>query len=116
MLIFQGKKIIIKKKIIYALPLIFGIGKVTAIKICKNLGLVQHLRVEQLTESQQNSLTKLITLKYSIEKTLKNKIKNNILNLVQIHCNRGYCHRKGLPVRGQRTRTNARTQKNIFHY
>jgi|688.fasta_scaffold540676_2 small subunit ribosomal protein S13 len=111
MLVFQGKKIIITKKIIYALPLIYGIGKATAIKICKDLGIVQHLKIEQLTEDQQNSITKIITLNYQIENTLKNQIKNNISSLIKINCNKGVCHKKGLPVRGQRSRTNARTQK-----
>jgi len=111
MLIIQGKKIPTTKKLIYALPLLYGIGKQAAKEICYKLGFAKNLTIAQLTEDQKLSLIKYINSKYLIENNLEIKIQKDINNLIKNNSYRGFCHKSGLPVRGQRSRTNARTQK-----
>ncbi len=99
------------KRLEISLTYIFGIGRSTSIKVCDALGLDRGLRAGQLTEEQIASLATHIQKNYSVEGQLRRTIAGNISRLRDIGCYRGLRHRRGLPVRGQRTRTNARTRK-----
>jgi len=99
------------KKINIGLAAIFGIGPSLAEEILSKAKIDSGLRVKDLTESQVNELRKIIESGYKIEGNLKREISSNINRLINIGCYRGIRHKKGLPVRGQRTRCNARTRK-----
>ncbi|MEO0112639.1 MAG: 30S ribosomal protein S13 [candidate division WOR-3 bacterium] len=99
------------KKILYALPLIYGIGLPTAKKILKKLGISGDKKVKELTEEEFTALRKEIETNYKVEGALRAEVAANIKRLIEIGCYRGIRHQRGLPVRGQRTRTNARTRK-----
>lgn len=94
-----------------ALTYIFGIGRTSARKICNATHIDPEIRVNDLTPQQVNELRKLIENDYKVEGRLRSDIALNIKRLMDIGCYRGLRHRKGLPLRGQRTRTNARTRK-----
>jgi small subunit ribosomal protein S13 len=100
-----------KKKIEYALPYIYGIGLTLSRKILKDTGIDPNKRVYELTEEEVALLNKEIASNYVVEGELRKQVQMNIKELMDIKCYRGLRHRKGLPVRGQRTRTNARTRK-----
>ncbi len=89
---------------------IYGIGRTTAKKICKAAKVDEHIRVKNLTEEQLSAIRQEIS-KYHVEGDLRREVALNIKRLTEIGCYRGQRHRKGLPVNGQRTRTNARTRK-----
>ena len=93
-----------------ALTAIYGIGRSRSDEICSELGIPTHIKLKELSESQLDQLRDLIA-KYVIEGDLRREISMNIKRLMDLGCYRGYRHRRGLPVRGQRTRTNARTRK-----
>jgi len=98
------------KRIVISLTYIYGIGRTRAEEIVKHLGFDPNVRVRDLNESQIAALnTHLQT--YQLEGDLRREVQNNIKRLVSIGAYRGLRHRLGLPVRGQRTRTNARTRK-----
>lgn len=99
------------KKVNIGLAAIFGIGQPLAEEILSKAKIDSGLRVRDLTESQVNELRKIIESGYKIEGNLKREISSNINRLINIGCYRGIRHKKGLPVRGQRTRCNARTRK-----
>jgi len=99
------------KRIEIALTYIFGIGNTTAKKILAATGVNPDTRVKDLSEEDENNLRAYIDKNYNVEGDLKREIALNIKRLVEINCYRGIRHRKGLPVRGQRTKTNARTRK-----
>ncbi len=99
------------KKINIGLAAIFGIGPSLAEEILSKAKIDSGLRVKDLTESQVNELRKIIESGYKIEGDLKREISSSINRLINIGCYRGIRHKKGLPVRGQRTRCNARTRK-----
>ncbi|MEO0089288.1 MAG: 30S ribosomal protein S13 [candidate division WOR-3 bacterium] len=99
------------KKILYALPLIYGIGLPTAKKILEKLGISGDKKVKELTDEEFTTLRKEIETNYKVEGALRAEIGANIKRLIEIGCYRGIRHQRGLPVRGQRTRTNARTRK-----
>ncbi|MCS7065896.1 MAG: 30S ribosomal protein S13 [Fimbriimonadales bacterium] len=99
------------RKIEYALPVIFGIGLSTARKILQKTGVDPNKRVRELTEEEVAKLRDEIERNYTIEGDLRRQQQMNIRRLIEIGCYRGLRHRRGLPVRGQRTRTNARTRK-----
>ncbi len=99
------------KKVNIGLAAIFGIGPSLAEEILSKAKIDSGLRVRDLTESQVNELRKIIESGYKIEGDLKREISSNINRLINIGCYRGIRHKKGLPVRGQRTRCNARTRK-----
>lgn len=99
------------KRIAFALPKIYGIGLSLAQKICQNTGVDPFKRVEELTPEEVNKIEKYIEANFKVEGELRREIKENIKRLIAIQCYRGLRHQKGLPVRGQRTRTNARTRK-----
>jgi len=100
------------KRIDIALTYIFGIGRVTAVKICDELQLDRTVRARDLTEDQITTIASFIQkAKFNVEGELRREHAQHIGRLRDIGCYRGLRHRRGLPVRGQRTRTNARTRK-----
>lgn len=99
------------KRLLVALRYIYGIGKSLAYQIPKKLGIDPNKKISELTEEEFNKLKNEIEKNYKVEGDLRTEIKLNIKRLIDIGCYRGIRHKKGLPVRGQRTRTNARTRK-----
>ena len=99
------------KRIEIALTYIFGIGNTTAKKILAETGVNPDTRVKDLTDDDENKLREYIDKNINVEGDLRREIALNIKRLVEINCYRGIRHRRGLPVRGQRTKTNARTRK-----
>ena len=93
-----------------ALTYIYGIGETTAKQICEDAGVDPAIRVKDLTEAQETALRNEVD-KYKVEGDLRRETNMNIKRLMEIGCYRGVRHRKGLPVHGQRTKTNARTRK-----
>jgi len=99
------------KRVVIGLTSIFGIGKSTSLKILEQAGVSQDKKVADLTDDEVNKLRNIITSEIKVEGSLKTEVQNNIKRLMDIGSNRGKRHRRGLPVRGQRTKTNARTRK-----
>ena len=100
-----------EKRVEVGLTYIYGIGLSRARKILKETGVSSDTRVKDLSEDEVNSLRDYINKNFTVEGDLKRKIALDIKRLVEIGCYRGIRHRKGLPVRGQKTKTNARTRK-----
>ena len=99
------------KRIDVSLRYIYGIGPAIAREIIQKLKLNPSMRAHQLTPDDIARLNSIIQSEYIVEGDLRRQVQNNIKRLVGIHCYRGMRHKAGLPVRGQRTRTNARTRK-----
>jgi small subunit ribosomal protein S13 len=99
------------KRIEYALPYIYGIGLSSAKKIVAQAGINPDTRVRDLTESETSKLREILERDYRVEGDLRREVSLNIRRLVEIGCYRGLRHRRSLPVRGQRTKTNARIRK-----
>ena len=99
-----------EKRIVVSLTYIYGIGNTTAKKICDAAGVSVDIRTKNLTDEQLTALRSEVA-KYRTEGELRREVALNIKRLTEIGCYRGIRHKKGLPVRGQRTRTNARTRK-----
>jgi small subunit ribosomal protein S13 len=99
------------KRVVIALQYIHGIGPKIAKDIMTNLGLPMERRVSQLTDAEVLQIRELIDRDYMVEGDLRREVAMNIKRLMDLGCYRGLRHRKGLPVRGQRTHTNARTRK-----
>lgn len=99
------------KRVVIGLTSIFGIGKSTAQKILSRAAISEDKKVSQLTDDEVNHIRAEITNDMKVEGSLKSEIAMNIKRLMDIGTYRGKRHRKGLPARGQRTRTNARTRK-----
>ena len=99
------------KRVEIGLTYIFGIGRPTAAKILAATGVDPDTRVKDLAEADVAKLRDYIDANYTVEGDLRREVALNIKRLVEIGCYRGVRHRKGLPVRGQRTKTNARTRK-----
>jgi len=99
------------KKIEVGLTYIYGIGDSTALEILEKAGVSRDQRVRDLTETDTNKLRQTIEKEYRVEGALRTEIAMNIKRLMDIGSYRGIRHRRGLPVRGQRTHTNARTKK-----
>ena len=99
------------KRIEIGLTYIYGIGRKSAQDILKAAGVDGDIRVKDLTEDQESALREVIDKNYTIEGDLRREVALNIKRLTEIGCYRGVRHRRGLPVRGQRTKTNARTRK-----
>ncbi|MFN5352335.1 MAG: 30S ribosomal protein S13 [Alphaproteobacteria bacterium] len=106
-----GVNLPVNKKINYALPYIYGVGKTRADFICAELGIDVNKRVNKLTDQEIIQITEFIAKNYDVEGDLRREVSLNIKQLVDMGCYRGIRHRKKLPVRGQRTHTNARTRK-----
>ncbi|MFZ0134328.1 MAG: 30S ribosomal protein S13 [Desulfobacterales bacterium] len=100
-----------QKRVEIALTYIYGIGRSTSTEILAKTGVDPNTRSDDLTESQINDIRKVIDGDYKVEGELRSDIAMNIKRLMDLGCYRGLRHRKGLPVRGQRTSTNARTRK-----
>jgi small subunit ribosomal protein S13 len=99
------------KRIVIALTYIFGIGSTSAQKILEEAGVDVNTRTEKLTESEVAKIRDVIDRSYKVEGDLRRDISLSIKRLMDLGCYRGLRHRKGLPCRGQRTKTNARTRK-----
>ena len=100
-----------EKRIEIGLTYIYGIGRTSAQKILEMTGINPDIRVKDLTEDQEAALRDVIDKHFTIEGDLRREVALNIKRLSEIGCYRGLRHRRGLPVRGQRTKTNARTRK-----
>ena len=100
-----------EKRIEIGLTYIYGIGRTSAKEILEKAGIDPDIRVKNLTEDQEAALREVIDKHYTIEGDLRREVALNIKRLTEIGCYRGVRHRRGLPVRGQRTKTNARTRK-----
>jgi len=99
-----------KKHAVIALTAIYGVGPTRAANICNAAGIDPGIQMKNLTEEQVDRL-RVEVAKYTVEGDLRREVSMNIKRLMDLGCNRGIRHRRGLPVRGQRTRTNARTRK-----
>jgi small subunit ribosomal protein S13 len=99
------------KRVEVALTYIFGIGRSRAGKICKQVGIPNTLRTDALTDEQTAAMRALIEANFKVEGDLRRDVGMFIKRLTDVNCYRGTRHRKGLPVRGQNTRSNARTRK-----
>lgn len=99
------------KRIEVALTYIYGIGGSTSTKILAQTGVNPDRRVHELSDDEVNRLRRVIENQYKVEGALRTEVSMNVKRLMDIGCYRGLRHRRGLPVRGQRTHTNARTHK-----
>jgi len=99
------------KQIAYSLPYLYGIGKALAKEICKKAGIPETKKTEELSENDIKRIRDLLETEYRVEGDLRREVQMNIKRLMDLGCYRGLRHRKGLPVNGQRTHTNARTRK-----
>ncbi|MFZ2975608.1 MAG: 30S ribosomal protein S13 [Candidatus Moraniibacteriota bacterium] len=109
MLRISGVNIPDEKRIVISLTYIYGIGNAVAAKILKELSISPDKRTKDLDEEEQNAIRTYIEKKIKSEGELKHEVRNNIKRLKEIGCYRGTRHQKGLPTRGQRTKTNNRT-------
>ena len=100
-----------EKRLEISLTYIFGIGRSTAQKICEATGLDKNTRVRDLTEDEVNPIRGWVDQNATVEGDLRRDVQQDIKRKIEIGCLQGIRHRKGLPVRGQRTHTNARTRK-----
>jgi len=100
-----------EKRVEIGLTYIFGIGKTSAQKILEKTGVNPDTRVRDLTEDEVSKLREAIDKDFKVEGDLRREVSLNIKRLMEIGCYRGVRHRRGLPVRGQQTKTNARTRK-----
>ena len=98
------------KHAVIALTAIYGIGRQTASEICAEVGILTSVKIKDLSEEQLESIRTVIS-KMTVEGDLRREVSMNIKRLMDLGCYRGIRHRRGLPLRGQRTRTNARTRK-----
>ena len=106
-----GVNIPTQKRVVVALTYIHGIGRTTAEGICAKLSIPAERRVNELTEDELLRIRETIDQNHTVEGDLRREVAMNIKRLMDLGCYRGLRHRKGLPVRGQRTHTNARTRK-----
>ena len=98
------------KHVVIALTSIYGVGKTTSIKLCKEVGINPETKVSELDNNQLESIRNQIS-QITVEGDLRRVVSMNIKRLMDLGCYRGLRHRRGLPLRGQRTKTNARTRK-----
>jgi small subunit ribosomal protein S13 len=106
-----GVNIPTQKRVVIALQYIHGIGQLYATEICKKVNIPAERRVNQLTDAEILQIREAIDRDYLVEGDLRREVAMNIKRLMDLGCYRGLRHRRGLPVRGQRTHTNARTRK-----
>lgn len=109
----QGVDVPNEKPAYVSLTYLYGIGRTTSISICFGLKIDPQKKAGALTEDEISQINNLLDRDYVIEGALRRKIQQEIARLRDIHSYRGMRHRRGLPVRGQRTRTNARTRKGV---
>jgi len=98
------------KHAVIALTAIYGIGRQTASEICVKVGIIPSVKIKELNEEQLEAIRNVVS-KMTVEGDLRREVSMNIKRLMDLGCYRGIRHRRGLPLRGQRTRTNARTRK-----
>lgn len=106
-----GVNIPTQKRVVIGLQYIYGVGPYKAQEICTKLAFPSEKRVHQLSDEEILKIRELIDRDYKVEGDLRREVAMNIKRLMDLGCYRGLRHRKGLPVRGQRTHTNARTRK-----
>lgn len=106
-----GVNIPTNKRVKIALTYIFGIGRTKAGEICEKVGIDDAKRVNQLADTEVIQIREVIDRDYMVEGDLRREVAMNVKRLMDLGCYRGLRHRRGLPVRGQRTHTNARTRK-----
>ena len=106
-----GVNIPTAKRVVIALTYIHGIGRTKAVAICEKVGIPLERRVSDLTDAEVINIRETIDNDYQVEGDLRREVAMNIKRLMDLGCYRGLRHRRGLPVRGQRTHTNARTRK-----
>ena len=106
-----GVNIPTQKRVLIGLTYIHGIGRTKAQEICSKVGIPAERRVNQLTDDEIVRIREVIDRDYQVEGDLRREVAMNIKRLMDLGCYRGLRHRKGLPVHGQRTHTNARTRK-----
>jgi len=106
-----GVNIPTSKRVVIALTYIHGIGNTKAKEICTKVGIPTERRVNELTDDEVIQIRETIDSDYQVEGDLRREVAMNIKRLMDLGCYRGLRHRRGLPVRGQRTSTNARTRK-----
>ncbi|HIN21111.1 MAG TPA: 30S ribosomal protein S13 [Rhodospirillales bacterium] len=106
-----GVNIPTAKRVVIALTYIHGIGRDSAAKICQNIGIPAEQRVNDLTDDELVRIRETIDQEFQVEGDLRREVAMNVKRLMDLGCYRGRRHRRGLPVRGQRTHTNARTRK-----
>lgn len=99
------------KRLEISLTYIYGVGRHTALEIIAKLGLDPGAKARELTQDDVARINSMLQSEYTVEGDLRRTVNNNIKRLIAINCYRGLRHRLGLPVRGQRTQTNARTRK-----
>ena len=99
------------KRLVISLTYIYGVGKAVSEEVIGKLGLDPNMRAHNLTEEDVSKLNAMLTSEYIVEGDLRRQVQNNIKRLISTNSYRGMRHRVGLPTRGQRTRTNARTRK-----
>jgi small subunit ribosomal protein S13 len=99
------------KRVVISLRYIYGIGPTNAQQICTRLGIAAERRVNQLSDDEVLRIREIIDREFRVEGDLRREVSMNIKRLMDLGCYRGLRHRRGLPVRGQRTHTNARTRK-----
>ena len=100
-----------RKRVVVGLTYIYGIGRCTAEQILAKAGIDESVRTDDLTEGEVRSIRNILDAEYKVEGDLRREVALNIKRLMDLGCYRGLRHRKGLPARGQRTRTNSRTRK-----
>ncbi len=101
------------KQVLFSLPYIYGIGRVTAHQILTQTNIPLDRKVRDLTDDEVVRLRGVIEGEHIVEGDLRRDVRQNIQRLIEINCYRGARHRRGLPVRGQRTKTNARTRRGV---
>lgn len=109
MLRIAGVNIPDEKRIEISLTYIYGIGPSQAVKILDELGISKEVRTKDLSEEDGNKIREYVEKKIRVEGELKHEVRSNVKRLKEVGCYRGIRHQKGLPVRGQRTKTNNRT-------
>lgn len=100
-----------EKKIEVSLSYIYGIGRQTALKICSQVNVSPDTKVRDLTDDEVGRIREVIDKNFTVEGELRKQVRQDIQRLIEINSYRGIRHRRGLPARGQRTRTNARTKR-----
>jgi small subunit ribosomal protein S13 len=100
-----------RKQLVYALPYIFGIGETISRQICAKAQIPTDKKVDELSDAEVKVIRDIIDADYKVEGDLRREVQMNIKRLMDLGCYRGLRHRRGLPVNGQRTHTNARTRK-----
>ena len=100
-----------EKRVDVSLRYIYGIGRTSATKICEQTGIAPATKTRDLTDAELTRIRDLLDHDFVVEGDLRRDVRQNVQRLIEINCYRGIRHRRGLPVRGQRTKTNARTKR-----